>query len=153
MGVLEESIVSMTKEYLAVAKVFDKKLVDMGEKHQAMSAYKKSNPGVKFEDIKKELTELFVGHQTSALLIKDVETLISRLTVLQTLIQLGNIEMELDEDSEFILNNVSKALKLYYTIKDGELEPLQKDVVEAFNSRTTEKLLNEDTLKNLFDNL
>jgi hypothetical protein len=150
---LENIIVSLTKEYLEVAKIVDSKLMEGGAAHNSLLEYRKANPDVSFEELKPRLVELFKNHQRSTLLMKDVESLVNRLSVLKTLIDLSGIKIDLDEEDQTLLKGVVESSKLFYSAKQGELVPLQEEVINNFLTKTAEKGLTDQSLLEMFNTL
>lgn len=150
---LKKHIVTEVKEYLEVAKVLDQILVEGGKAHEKLIELKRNNPSLTYLEVKDSLIELFTAHQQGTLIIKDIESLMNRLVVLYSLVQIADIELELDTESQFLFDTIGQTTKMFFTAKEGKLVPLQKDIIESFNARTAEKHLSEDSLKEMFESI
>ena len=85
--------------------------------------------------------------------MKDLESLMNRLTVLNNLAVVGNIDLGLSDEDKAVLDNVSKVTNLFFSSNKGEIIDLQKEIIDKFISETAEKYITEDVLREQFNNL
>jgi hypothetical protein len=103
--------------------------------------------------MQEELESLTRRHQRGVLMMKDLESLMNRLTVLNNLAVIGDVDLGLSDDDKAILDNVSKVTNLFFSSNKGEVVDLQKDIIEKFISETATKYITEDNLREQFNNL
>jgi hypothetical protein len=100
-----------------------------------------------------DLEALTRRHQKGVLMMKDLESLMNRLTVLNNLAVVGNIDLGLSDEDKAVLDNVSKVTNLFFSSNKGEIIDLQKEIIDKFISETAEKYITEDVLREQFNNL
>lgn len=151
---LSKSIKDQIIEYLEVSKKLDGALLENVEKQKEMVEMKRSNPLLKFEDVSDKLFEIAQGHQFTSLAVKDLEALMNRLSVLNNLAAIANIDLsDLGEENRYILDNVTLVSRLFFSVEKGELIELQPEVIAKFKETTTEKHLTEENLRLMFNNI
>lgn len=151
---LSKSIKDQIIEYLEISKKLDGSLLENVEKQKEMVEMKRSNPLLKFEDVSDKLFEIAQGHQFTSLAVKDLEALMNRLSVLNNLAAIANIDLsDLGEENRYILDNVTLVSKLFFSVEKGELIELQPEVIAKFKETTTEKHLTEENLRLMFNNI
>lgn len=154
MGVsIEVTIKSLVNEYLDTTKVFDKVLQEFRELHAGVLAQKNKNPNLNFVDVKEDILNLFKSQQKSALIMKDAEAYLNRLSILKTLADLSEINLGLSEEDADLLERASKAVNIFYTSRNGNLVELNPELVETFTKTITEKYSSDEKLQEILNNI
>ena len=153
MATINETLKIQVKDYLDTANLLDKKLNSDRQFYEQLKAKKRDNPSISFEEMQPDLEALTRRHQKGVLMMKDLESLMNRLTVLNSLAVIGEIDLELSEEDRATLDNVSKVTNLFFSSNKGEIVDLQTEVIEKFISETAEKYITESTLREQFNNL
>jgi len=153
METINETLKIQVKDYLDTANLLDRKLNEDRQYYEQLKTKKKEDPSITFEDMQEELESLTRRHQRGVLMMKDLESLMNRLTVLNNLAVIGDVDLELSDDDKAILDNVSKVTNLFFSSNKGEVVDLQKDIIEKFISETATKYITEDNLREQFNNL
>lgn len=153
MATINETLKIQVKDYLDTANLLDKKLNSDRQFYEQLKAKKRDNPSISFEEMQPDLEALTRRHQKGVLMMKDLESLMNRLTVLNSLAVIGEIDLELSEEDKATLDNVSKVTNLFFSSNKGEIVDLQTEVIEKFISETAEKYITESTLREQFNNL
>jgi len=153
MGKINETIKIQVKEYLDTANLLDKRLNEDRIFYDKIKARKKENPDLSFEDVKEDLETLTKKHQRGVLMMKDLESLMNRLTVLHNLAAIEDIDLELSDEDKATLDNVAKVTNLFFSSRNGEIIELQGEIIEKFVNETTDRYITEDNLREQFKNL
>jgi hypothetical protein len=153
METINETLKIQVKDYLDTANLLDRKLNEDRQYYEQLKTKKKEDPSITFEDMQEELESLTRRHQRGVLMMKDLESLMNRLTVLNNLAVIGDVDLGLSDDDKAILDNVSKVTNLFFSSNKGEVVDLQKDIIEKFISETATKYITEDNLREQFNNL
>lgn len=153
MGKINETIKIQVKEYLDTANLLDKRLNEDRIFYDKIKVRKKENPDLTFEDVKEDLETLTKKHQRGVLMMKDLESLMNRLTVLHNLAAIEDIDLELSDEDKATLDNVAKVTNLFFSSRNGEIIELQGEIIDKFVNETTDRYITEDNLREQFKNL
>lgn len=154
MGVSIENVIKgLVNEYLDTTKVFDKVLQEYKVLHAGVLDQKSKNPNLSITDIKEEVLNLFKSQQKSALIIKDAEAYLNRLSVLKSIADLSEINLGLSEEDANLLTLISKSVNIFYTSRNGNLVELSPELVETFTKTTLEKYSSDDKLQEILNNI
>jgi hypothetical protein len=153
MATINETIKIQVKDYLDTANLLDKRLNEDRLFYDQLKNRKKENPEVTFEEMQPDLESLTKRHQRGVLMMKDLESLMNRLTVLHSLSVIAEIDLELPSEYLSTLENVAKVTNLFFSSRNGEIIELQADIIEKFVSETATKYITEETLREQFNNL
>lgn len=147
------TIKSLVNEYLDTTKVFDKVLQEYKGLHAGLLEQKSKNPNLSFIDVKEDILNLFKSQQKSALIMKDAEAYLNRLSVLKTIADLSDINLELSDEDKDLLDRVSKSVNIFYTSRNGNLVELNPELVETFTKSITEKYSSDEKLQEILNNI
>ena len=153
METINETLKIQVKSYLDTANLLDKKLNEDRQFYEQLKKSKEANPSMEFEEMQSDLETLTRRHQRGVLMMKDLESLMNRLTVISNLAAIGEIDLGLSEEDKSTLENVSKVTNLFFSSNNGEIVDLQKDIIEKFISETATKYITEENLREQFKNL
>lgn len=150
---LIETVRLQTKEYINTANQLDKKLQEGVRMNQNLKKIKAEKPETTYEEMREPIIELMKHHQTGVLMLKDIEGIMHRLTVITELATLLEIDLGLTEEEQEVLNEVSKSTKLFFGARKEEIIQLNPEIIQSFLEQTTERQLTEEALQNIFKNL
>ena len=150
---LVETVKLQTKEYVNTANVLDKKLQEGVKMNNNLKKMKADNPSITFEEMREPILELMKHHQTGVLMLKDIEGIMHRLTIISELSTLMEIDLGLSIEEREILEEVSKSAKLFFGAKGTEIVQLNPEIISAFVEQTAERQLTDEVLKNIFNGL
>lgn len=150
---LVETVKLQTKEYVNTANVLDKKLQEGVRMNNNLKKLKQDNPAITFEEMREPILELMKHHQTGVLMLKDIEGIMHRLTVISELSKLMEIDLGLNEEEKEILEEVSKSAKLFFGAKGEEIIQLNSEIINAFVEQTNDRQMTEEVLQNVFNGL
>lgn len=153
METINETLKIQVKSYLDTANLLDKKLNEDRQFYEQLKKRKEANPSMEFEEMQSDLETLTRRHQRGVLMMKDLESLMNRLTVISNLAAIGEIDLGLSEEDRSTLDNVSKVTNLFFSSNNGEVVDLQRDIIEKFISETATKYITEENLREQFKNL
>ena len=153
METINETLKIQVKSYLDTANLLDKKLNEDRQFYEQIKARKSENPSITFEEMQPDLEALTRKHQRGVLMMKDLESLMNRLTVLNNIAVIGEFDLDLSEQDRATLDNVAQVTNLFFSSDKGEIVDLQKDIIEKFISETSTKYVTEDTLREQFKSL
>ena len=153
METINETLKIQVKSYLDTANLLDKKLNEDRQFYEQLKARKSENPSITFEEMQPDLEALTRKHQRGVLMMKDLESLMNRLTVLNNIAVIGEFDLDLSEQDRATLDNVAQVTNLFFSSDKGEIVDLQKDIIEKFISETSTKYVTEETLREQFKSL
>jgi hypothetical protein len=150
---LIETVKLQTKEYIHTANKLDSKLQEGVRMNQNLKKIKAENPAITFEEMREPILELMKHHQTGVLMLKDIEGIMHRLTVITELATLLEIDLGLEGEEKEVIDEVSKSTKLFFAAKGEEIIQLNPDIINSFIAQTTERQLTDEALQNIFNGL
>jgi flagellar basal body-associated protein FliL len=85
--------------------------------------------------------------------MRDMENVISKLSLLYTLCKLADVDLGLSAENEELINNAAESSRFFFTQKNGELVEAQPEIIASFLEKTAESVLTEEGLQQLFDSI
>lgn len=149
--VISRQIKSQVKEYIDSAKVIDKFLGAQIKEVEKLRIKKKE--GASFEDLRQDIVDNFQNSQISAFILEDMKGLLAKMSFIYTIANLADLDLELSDEDNDLLKHTAGESKQLCDYSNGSIEPLNKEIFEAFKAKTSDKYLTDNSLLEIYNSI
>ena len=138
---------------IKLAQELDQFLVGIEKTRSEIKKMKVSNKDLKLDDIRDLMNDFFEKNQKAALVVKDIESITNRIVGLLEASDLLGLELEFEGEEKQIIEGIKNGSTIFFNTKNGELVPVDEELINSFLEVTKERHLNDETLNEILQNI